>query len=365
MSNPIKILHISPDFNYSCGVSKHVFSILKHYSVNDSYKLFFITNGGDALEKLEEIGVTPFILKFSRGRKNILYLLSNLYILKKYCIKNSIDIIHTHHRYPEYLSYLVSKKIKLKTITTVHSLVKGKNKFSFKSYRFIVVSKTVEKMIKENYHIHPNKVTMLYNSIEPLNNDYQENKEELKYKLGIPINFKIILFLGRIAKVKGIDLLIDAFNIVQNEKTNLFLLIVGQIYDKSLKGILKKLPFNIKLINSVKNPYPFYSISDLVVLPSREETFGYVILESGLFKKPFIGANTGGIAELVEDNVNGLLFEKGSVNQLAEKINYVLNNPEKSEIFGKNLFLKVKKNISSEKYYATLSEIYKNLILEK
>ena len=76
------ILHISPDFNYSCGVSKYVYSILKNFSGNESYKLFFITNGGDALDKLKEIGVIPFILKFSKGWKNILNLLSNLNTLK-------------------------------------------------------------------------------------------------------------------------------------------------------------------------------------------------------------------------------------------------------------------------------------------
>ncbi len=89
------------------------------------------------------------------------------------------------------------------------------------------------------------------------------------------------------------------------------------------------------------------------------------MLESGLFKKPFVGSRTGGIAEFIEDGKNGLLFEPGDVKQLIEKINYVLDNPEEAKTFGENLYLKVIENTSSEKYFYTLSEIYNNLIIQR
>ena len=216
-------------------------------------------------------------------------------------------------------------------------------------------------MLIEDYNVPANKIIMLYNSIEPLNNDFGVNKESLRDKLGIPSNSKIVLFLGRISKIKGIDLLIDAFKIVQAQRTKLFLLIVGQIYDKRLKHVLNNLPFNIKLIDPVRDPYPFYSLADIIVLPSREDPYPYVMLESGLFKKPFIGTNTGGIAEFIDDNVNGLLFKNGSVNQLVEKINYILDNPEEAKIFGENLYSKVEKKISDDHYFQSIDNIYNEL----
>ena len=361
MLNTKKILHISPDFNYSCGVSKYVFSILKHYSRNESYRLFFITNGGDALDKLKDIGVTPFLLNFSRGWKNIFNILSNLNTLKNYCLRNNIDIIHTYHRYPEYLAYLVSKEMKVKTISTVLSLVEGKNKLSYKSDKLIAVSRTVEKMLKEKYNVPSNKIIMSYNCIEPSEVDYVEDKGDLKNKLEIPLNFKIILFLGRIATIKGIDILLDAFKILQDQTNNFFLLIVGQIYDKHFKYTLNNLPSNIKLVAPVRNPYPFYSIADVIVLPSRKEPFPYVMLESGLVKKPFVGANTGGIAEFIDDRINGLLFDPGNAWQLAEKIRFVLSYPEEAKLLGENLYLKVMENISCKQYYRKLDQIYNDI----
>lgn len=365
MKKKTHILYISPDFNYSCGVSKYIYSIFKNFSRNDDYQLFFITNGGDAIDKFIEIGLTPSIIKFSKGWSNFANILFNLKTLKNYCIENNIDIIHTHHRYPEFLSYQVSKKINVRTISTVHSLVKGRNKLSFKSDKLIAVSKAVEKMLREEYMISSEKIITMYNCIEQMKVVSEKEIYILKNGLNISNEDKIILFLGRISLIKGVDLLIEAFKIVQKEFTNVILLIVGRIYDKNIKRILRDLPSKVRLINSVENPYPFYSIANIVILPSRIEPLGYVMLESGLMKKPFIGSKTGGIVEFIDDGVNGLLFETGNVNQLVEKIKYVLNNPKVAKSLSENLYVKVKNYADCEKYYSTLSKIYDNLLLRQ
>ena len=55
----------------------------------------------------------------------------------------------------------------------------------------------------------------------------------------------------------------------------------------------------------LENIKQLYSISDVVILPSKKDSFPYVMLEAGINKKSFIGGNTGGIAEFIEDGVNG------------------------------------------------------------
>jgi glycosyltransferase involved in cell wall biosynthesis len=170
MSKTINILHISLDFNYSCGVSKHVYSLLKGLQENHSYRLFFITNGGDALDKLKDINISPVILNFSKRPKNILNIYSNLKILKRFCFENEIDIMHTHHRYPEFLAHIISKRTGIKTIATAHSLVKGKRKFSFNSDKIIAVSNSVSDLLKDYYKISGERIIVLYNFLEMFNN---------------------------------------------------------------------------------------------------------------------------------------------------------------------------------------------------
>ena len=283
------ILHISPDFNYSCGVSKYVFSLLRNFSRSESYRLFFITNGGDALERIRNININPTIINFSRGLKNVFKFYPNLRYLRKFCIQNDIEIIHTHHRYPEYLAYQVSKKTDIKTITTVHSLVKGKNSISFKSDKIIAVSNSVKQLLSDNYKISSQKITVLHNYLEIPDFREQGTNLNIKSALDIPENEKLILYLGRITKDKGVDILIDAFKLLRQADKKVFLLIVGQIYDNSLIPLFKNLPFGIKYLGVVKDPFPYYAAADLVVLPSGADSFPYVMLEAGIMRKPFLG----------------------------------------------------------------------------
>ena len=142
-------------------------------------------------------------------------------------------------------------------------------------------------------------------------------------------------------------------------------MIVGHIYDNSLKSVLKNLPDGIKLLAPVKDPYPYYSFADLVVLPSRTDPFPYVMLEAGIMHKPFLGARTGGIEEFIEDGVNGILFEPGNVMELNNKIEYMISNQEKTQKMAENLYKKVNEQVSKEKYIRQLTHIYDELLMAK
>jgi len=115
------------------------------------------------------------------------------------------------------------------------------------------------------------------------------------------------------------------------------------------------------LLEPQKDLKPFYEVSDLVVLPSNEDPFPYVMLEAGAMKKPFIGGNTGGIKEFIEDNVNGFLVAPGKVGELSQKIKYVLENPDTGKSAGERLFENVIGFCNCDKYSSDLKNIYNGL----
>jgi glycosyltransferase involved in cell wall biosynthesis len=127
---------------------------------------------------------------------------------------------------------------------------------------------------------------------------------------------------------------------------------------------LKSVVFNDKIIflPPQNNISYLYSVADIVVLPSRIEPLGLVMIEAGAFKKPFIGGNTGGIAEFIEDGKNGLLVDPENSKQLAEKIIYLLNNPEVGKMFGQNLFEKVNRLCDYNNYFNEVEKIYNSLL---
>ena len=358
----MNILYISPNFNFSCGVSKYVFSLLEHYSKQTEYKIYFITNGGDAISKLNSIGVQPFIMKFNQGLANIKYIYSNLKELQRFCKENQIHIIHTHHRYPELLSVLIARKLDIKTITTAHSIVEGHKLLSFKSDKIIAVSYAVKGNIVNSFHRPEKKITTIYNNLIPWQRPGGEQIELLKRDLNINEEDFVILFLGRINKFKGIDILINAFRKIKIDYPQIKLIVIGDILDRTYPKLNIGNEEDIIHIEAKEDITSFYEICDLVVLPSRQESFPYVMLEAGYVKKLLIASRTGGIAEFIVDGVNGVLFENGNYLDLADKIRYVINNPEYARSVTEEMCKKVKKYCNFEEYLMRVGGIYKELL---
>ncbi len=131
---------------------------------------------------------------------------------------------------------------------------------------------------------------------------------EFRALYDIPSGAHVILFLGRLHPIKGIDLLLRAFEIVLKEVENCRLVIAGP-EDGSLPG-LKALARELKLCSNVLFTGPLYGRakfaayrdSDIYVLPSYYEAFPIAVLEAWAFKKPVIVTENCGIKDLLQDS---------------------------------------------------------------
>ena len=181
--------------------------------------------------------------------------------------------------------------------------------------------------------------------------DYGFNKElfnGIKRDFSKKIRFG---FLGRIVPVKGISLLIDAFNKIDHSKAEL------NIYGKlpSSHIFLKELCLNSAI--NFKGSYNYKEISnvlsniDVLVTPSIwYENSPLVIHEAFLARIPVITSNLGGMAELVNNEKNGLLFELGSIEDLRDKMELFINNP------------KLINNYSQETYVRSIQEDVRDIM---
>ncbi len=103
--------------------------------------------------------------------------------------------------------------------------MKGKKRLSFKADKIIAVSNSVKSLLNGYYNVADTKITMLHNYLEPIEINGKGPGLNIRAELGIPDNGNIILFIGRITKLKGVDLLIRAFKILREKNKNIFLLI--------------------------------------------------------------------------------------------------------------------------------------------
>jgi len=354
------ILYLSPHFNLASGVSKHVFTLLTSEKLKKEFNLYFITNGGDALSKLDKAKVNYFLMDFKIDKFFHFDFFRNKKQLEGFCAEKEIHLIHSHHRYPEYLAYTIRKSTGIKTVMTVHDFVHGLKYFSYKSDCIIAINNSVKSHLQSIFGLAVDRLFVLYNCLKE-KGKFDLRKDNVINLFNIPLDYQIILYLGRIVKEKGIDLLISSFKSLLNEKDKVILIIVGDGKPK-MDFLNKEYVNKIKLYSPVENVQEFYEIADIVVLPSSREPFGYTMLEAGLNKIPFVGSKAGGISEFIEDGVNGYLFEPGNSNDLVEKIKFVLDHPVEAKNSAIKLSEKVNRLCNCEDYFTKLSDIYHQLL---
>ncbi len=211
--------------------------------------------------------------------------------------------------------------------------------------RFIAPSNFLKNtMIKAG--IPETKITHLPVFIDP--SQYEPEYEPGEY----------LLYFGRLSREKGLPLLLSVMEQFKGYK----LLIAGdgpqKEYLESLKagkgldnvGFLGK-KFGDGLKNIVKN-------SRAVIVPSTwYENSPNVLLEAYALGKPVIGANIGGIPEYIEENATGVLYKYDNVNELSEKIDYLMRNPALCREMGKNARNTAETVFNPQKHYDSLMNI--------
>jgi glycosyltransferase involved in cell wall biosynthesis len=174
-----------------------------------------------------------------------------------------------------------------------------------------------------------------------------------------------LIIVGTISKTKGQK---DAIRAVREliGKWNIELIVIGYFdptYLSELKGLVQaaRLEGYVRFVDFKENIYPIINQADILLVCSKNEAFGRIILEAMLLKKAVIGTKGGGIPELVEEGFNGLLYEPGDYKQLAMKIKYLLEHTEKIKEFGENGYKFAKENFTKEKSVGKTYELLQSI----
>ncbi|MFH1508437.1 MAG: glycosyltransferase [Candidatus Omnitrophota bacterium] len=177
------------------------------------------------------------------------------------------------------------------------------------------------------------------------------------------VNGSYVLYLGRITRKKGI------FGILESAKVNkgIIFKIAGDGEDlNSCRNYAKKKKLvNVEFLGYLDRAalLTYIRNASFVVVPSLwYEVLGLVIYEAFASGKCVLGANIGGIPELVENGKTGLLFESGSPSDLAVKTDYLIRNPDYAITLGKNGLAKIKKISDQNAHLETILGLYSRCI---
>jgi D-inositol-3-phosphate glycosyltransferase len=173
---------------------------------------------------------------------------------------------------------------------------------------------------------------------------------------------EVVLFIGRIEPLKGIDKLMKAIARLDNHKSKRLIILGGDEYSskqvKELKRLARELAIEKSVIynGSVKQEkLPlFYSCADVCVVPSYYETFGLVTLESLACGTPVVATDVGAAGSVIEDGRNGYLVKNNDPENLAEKIGRALSRIDEN--------LKDKKSIRETVKHYSWSNIARDIL---
>lgn len=345
----MKILILTPDFPPMAygGIGTYVYKIAREY-VQMGHNVTVVVARADCFvdEKYEErlynnIKTIEFlrknneeikipneaIVRFSENNNVILRTVMNL------IASNNYDVVHINDWYFAIVMDRIKKYYPCVIVSTIHA-TSSRRKFLLEymrsytvqnSNKVIAVSNFIKDDIVQRYHVNPEEIEVIYSGV-----DIGKNK-------GKKQNY--LTYVGRISKTKGCECLINAYKNLMDSKnisSDIKLKVIGSgILENKIKdmvhdyGLEKNIVFYGKLEH--KKAMEVLSHSLLNIIPSVEEPYGLVALESMAEGTCTIASEVGGLKEIIINGENGELVPANDYVRLASVISKLLKNPSMRE----------------------------------
>lgn len=373
----MNILYISHDHNLS-GASKSLLEIIDHFSIENKVYVLVPEKKGDFYNSLKSRNCTIICLPYylwvvpktrtwkwiiKKVRWYTLGLVVN-YItaqkLTKIVKQEKIQVIHTNTGVCN-IGALVRKKANIIHIWHIRefadmdfhmyplptkrqyrsTMLRNTDKFVFNS-----------KAVQNHYKFIPkSQGIVIYNGV---GKEYLISDNEKIVHMGV--NF---LISGRVSKSKGHDQALRACEILVNSGIKGFHLYVAGQLSEDIQASASIENF-VSFLGMQKDMRGIRKNMDVELVCSRAEAFGRVTVEAMLAGNPVIGSNAGGTPEIINDGVNGLLYEDGNENDLANKMKYMIENEKSRTKMGKVARQEAKNKYMIETCVSNINELYRN-----
>jgi glycosyltransferase involved in cell wall biosynthesis len=250
--------------------------------------------------------------------------------IRKIVRKNEIEIIHSDDAKFAYFSTFIAKNVK----TVYHARVTEGRKYDKLLEKRINKVVGISKATRQRFNktLENERFKVIHNGVdcELFNDNY--DKLEIRNKLGIELDKKILVFVGQIKKTKGLVEIIEAANLLRNSK-DFKIYLLGKEPEPGLKqgfvDLINKyeLSDTISFVGQKSNVNEWLQAADVVLFPSHEgaEGMGRVPFEAMATSTPVIATDISGVNEAVTSDV-GVLVDQENPEQLAKAINRLFND---------------------------------------
>jgi glycosyltransferase involved in cell wall biosynthesis len=291
------------------------------------------------------------------------------------------DIVHTHMAKAGTLGRLAAKLAGASTIVhTFHGHVFHSYFGIVKTKVFIIIERLLALLTTQIVAVSPSqKEELLRYKIAPCKKvtciplgleldlflKAEKEKGQLRTELNLEQNHKLVGIIARLVPVKGHSFLLAAAPMVISIFPRVKFLVVGDgPLRKELEDLADQLGLqrNVIFLGFRKDLSKIYADLDVVVLTSLNEGLPVAIIEGMTAAKPVVAFDVGGVKDLVQDNITGILVPFGEVHKLADSIIHLLKDPQECERLGQNARRKAYPHLDYRRLVGDMEKFYCQLL---
>lgn len=295
--------------------------------------------------------------------------------IRRLAISREFDLVHAHGLKAALLTAWAcrSKRASPLVITLHNSLPTAKSRWAgslceavlrrllSRAARIIVVSQAQADDLHKRHLAPIDKVTVIRNGVPPA--IWQRDRTAVRHELGVSENTILVLMVGRLLAAKGVDDFLAVARMLRASGSFRFC-IAGDGPDKErLTTIINRTGLKecVALLGQRSDMPDLLHAADVFVLPSISEGLPLSILEAMSAGLAVVATRVGGIPELVEHDVTGLLVQPGHPQELADAILSLANNQAKRQVLGAAGHRRWKTEFQTQRMLAQLTIVYRTI----
>ncbi len=359
----MRIIHVRPQLEVG-GVSEYIIRLTEGLSERGHYTAV-ATAGGAWGERIKPIATYyPNLALSQTNVRNIMIAVGQLVRIVR---QERIEIINTHHRFAALVGRITALITGVPYVTTMHEAKNDQPRMTRLGLanNVITISRMMQHHISESYHIDSRRIYVIPMGVtcpSPLSISEQL---ELIRQIGLQSIAPIVGCVGRLSQEKGQGYLVKAIPEVLQAHPSAQFVFVGDGPDRQhLEHMAVELGIGEKVtfLGRRDDVAQLMQLFDFTVVPSVEEGFGIVILESFANKKPVVATNVGGIPEIVKPGENGYLVPACDTNGLTTYMIKLLSDSEHRKQLGYNGYYLATSQFPVHRFVEETEKLYMNII---
>ena len=371
---PKKILYIT-SVGLHWGSEKSLLLLVKHIN-RKKFSPFVLTVSGSLQRELKENSI-PYSIYNSQTltKKEIIKFFHLVFRLAGFIKKEKFDLIHSNDIHSAQYSVLAARLAGVPSIlhirnTELASWLGWKNSLIFKiAIKTIAISREVKESLLE-IGVAADKIQIIHNAVDLDEFNPDILGKPYRDEIGVADGELLIGVVGRIAPHKGQGIFIRAIPDILNSFPNAKFTIIGEGSTQSgdfiihLQQMIAELKLEAKVCFSgfKANVAQIMKALDVLVVPSLNEAFGRVVIEAMAVKTPVVASRVGGIPDIVENGVNGILVPLKAPNAISEAVIKLLSDKDLYYNISQNSRKTVEDLFSIPKHVEKVERLYQSLI---